>query len=97
FEDSKFQVRAMKNTLSRRSLLRLAGASSVGAGLAAAFAGRRMDGEAPAAEAYGHSQHAGRHHIVVIGRASTENFDPSRFLRSWNFSHLPEPERSRYY
>lgn len=88
----------MKNALSRRSLLRLAGASSLGAGLAAAFAGRRMDGEAPAAKGYGHpGHHADSHQMGVVGRVSTENFDPSRFLRSWNFSHLPEPERSRYY
>jgi manganese oxidase len=32
-----------------------------------------------------------------VGRASTELFDPSVYLRSWNFSHLPEQERSRFY
>jgi FtsP/CotA-like multicopper oxidase with cupredoxin domain len=32
-----------------------------------------------------------------VGKASTDAFNPSVYLRSWNFSHLPEPERSRFY
>jgi FtsP/CotA-like multicopper oxidase with cupredoxin domain len=94
----------MKNSLSRRSLLRLAGLGSLGAGLAATLPGRRMDAETPPAPlkgtppgghhpAGGHGVHA----MGVVGRVSTAEFDPGRFLRSWNFSQLPEPERSRFY
>ncbi|MEE2790493.1 MAG: multicopper oxidase domain-containing protein [Acidobacteriota bacterium] len=32
-----------------------------------------------------------------VGRVSTEFFDPTRFLRSWNFSDLPPDERARFY
>ena len=32
-----------------------------------------------------------------VGRVSTETFDPTRFLRSWNFSDLPADERARFY
>jgi len=89
----------MKNYLSRRSLLRLAGLGTLGAGLVAAVPGRRLAGEAPPAAAAGDGthQHSGAHRMGVVGRVSTESFDPAAFLRSWNFSHLPEPERSRYY
>ena len=33
----------------------------------------------------------------TVGRVSTERFDPTAYLRSWNFSHLPETERARFY
>jgi FtsP/CotA-like multicopper oxidase with cupredoxin domain len=88
----------MKNSLSRRSLLRLAGLGSLGAGLVAALPGRRVEAEAPPpAAGYGPHHHSGAHQMGVVGRVSTESFDPAAFLRSWNFSHLPEPERSKYY
>jgi FtsP/CotA-like multicopper oxidase with cupredoxin domain len=37
------------------------------------------------------------HEMGAVGRVSTSSFDPTIFLRSWNFSHLPAQERSRYY
>jgi len=40
-----------------------------------------------------HSVHA----MGAVGRVSTSAFNPSLFLRSWNFSHLPAEERARYY
>ena len=88
----------MKNPLSRRSLLRLAGLGSLGAGLAATLPGRRMDAETPPVPMNHGGRHpSGGHAMGVVGRVSTAEFDPGRFLRSWNFSHLPEPERSRFY
>ena len=91
--------------LSRRAILRLAGLGSVGAGLtAAAVANQSTSGREPVAAGYPPGDHphatpasAHAHEMGVVGRVSTEGFDPARFLRSWNFSHLPEPERSRYY
>src|SRR5262245_21860942 len=87
----------MKTPLSRRALFRWAGLGSLGAGLAAALP-RRLRGEygTPAGHAPAASHH-GVHALGVVGRVSTETFDPTVFLRSWNFSHLAEPERSRYY
>ena len=32
-----------------------------------------------------------------VGRVSTEFFDPTRFLRTWNFSDLGADERARFY
>jgi FtsP/CotA-like multicopper oxidase with cupredoxin domain len=32
-----------------------------------------------------------------VGRVSTERFNPSTYLTSWNFAELPEAERSRFY
>jgi FtsP/CotA-like multicopper oxidase with cupredoxin domain len=40
--------------------------------------------------------HAG-HALGVVGEADTKIFDPRSYLTSFNFSHLPEPERSRFY
>ena len=33
----------------------------------------------------------------TVGRVSPERFDPMTYLRSWNFSHLPETERKTFY
>ena len=33
----------------------------------------------------------------LVGQVSTEFFDPTGFLRSWNFSDLPPTERARFY
>jgi FtsP/CotA-like multicopper oxidase with cupredoxin domain len=40
-----------------------------------------------------HSAHA----MGPVGRVSTSALDPTSFLRSFNFSHLPEAQRSRFY
>jgi FtsP/CotA-like multicopper oxidase with cupredoxin domain len=95
----------MKTPLSRRAVLRLAGLGSLGAGLTAAAAASRAGAQRdPAATGYPPAGHAAgmpasvhAHQLGAVGRVSTEDFDPGVFLRSWNFSHLPEPERSRWY
>ena len=33
----------------------------------------------------------------TVGRVSPERFDPMAYLRSWNFSHLPESTRKTFY
>jgi FtsP/CotA-like multicopper oxidase with cupredoxin domain len=78
-----------RDELSRRNLFKIAGATSLGAGLVAVGASRgSRDPDLPL-----HTVHD----MGVVGRVDTSDFDPAVFLRSWNFSHLPEPERSRYY
>jgi FtsP/CotA-like multicopper oxidase with cupredoxin domain len=37
------------------------------------------------------------HLMGPVGRVSTERFNPTTYLTSWNFADLPEAERSRYY
>jgi FtsP/CotA-like multicopper oxidase with cupredoxin domain len=83
----------MKTSLSRRALFRLAGIGTLGAAGVAAAVPERTRAARPGMT---HAAHSG-HEMGVVGRVSTESFDPGVFLRSWNFSHLPEPERSRYY
>ncbi|HLE82859.1 MAG TPA: multicopper oxidase domain-containing protein [Thermoanaerobaculia bacterium] len=89
--------------LSRRTVLRLAGLGSA-TGVLGALWRRRADGAQAGAphepgahavdpEVAGHAAHT----MGVVGRIDTETFDPAAFLRSWNFAHLPEPERSRWY
>jgi manganese oxidase len=82
----------MKRTFSRRSLLQLAGIGSLVTGAGA------LKSRAAAPEAASHAvmDHAA-HTMGTVGRVSTETFDPMRFLRAWNFSDLPAPERARFY
>lgn len=81
------------NMFSRRSWLQIAGLGSVAGALASRLAGAHAGHSAhsPAAQ----STHT--HAMGPVGKASTEAFNPSVYLRSWNFSHLPEAERSRFY
>ena len=80
--------------LSRRSILQTTGLGTLVAGVAAAWnrsrpllaADLRHDGFRHAAGAMG-----------VVGAVDTDSFDPNTFLRAWNFSDLPEEERSRFY
>jgi FtsP/CotA-like multicopper oxidase with cupredoxin domain len=80
-------------SLNRRAWLRLAG---LGTAMSAAVAGsRRISGQqaAAATPAMDHAAHL----AGPIGRASLETFNPTTFLRAWNFSDRPPAERSRYY
>ncbi|MBI2821366.1 MAG: multicopper oxidase domain-containing protein, partial [Acidobacteria bacterium] len=79
---------------SRRRLLQLVGLGS----LAGAAASVRSPGSpAPVADLHATPMDQMMHAMGSVGRVSTEAFDPTVFLRSWNFSHLPSTERSRYY
>jgi FtsP/CotA-like multicopper oxidase with cupredoxin domain len=77
---------------SRRSLLKLAGAGTAAG--AAALGARGIS--AQAGQPYDAMRHAG-HAMGPVGRVPTDRFDPSTYLRSWNFSHLPAAERARFY
>jgi FtsP/CotA-like multicopper oxidase with cupredoxin domain len=77
----------------RRSWLRLAGlGTAAGAGFLSA---RSLSGQEQAGphEAMTHAAHA----MGPVGRVSQDGFNPTAFLRAWNFSDLPAEQRSRYY
>jgi len=77
---------------SRRSLLRLAGlAAATGAGA------RATRGLAAAPQAPHDPAHAAIHAMGAAGRVTSNIFDPSAFLRTWNFSDLPAERRGRFY
>ena len=79
----------------RREWLKVSGLGSLmGFGL---LAGRgRAQTPDPAGGAYATMAHAA-HRSGPVGRASLDIFNPSVFLRTWNFSDKPEAERRRYY
>ena len=82
------------DSLNRRSWLRLAG---LGTAMAAVVAGgRRLKGQAEAPVPSRPMEHSA-HLAGPVGRASLEQFNPTAYLRTWNFSDLPPVERARYY
>jgi len=83
-----------RKRLSRRALLRAAGLGSATAGVAGLTARRVM---ASQDEGSPLAHHFDPHAMGVVGRIDTSVFDPLVFLRSWNFSHLPDSERQRFY
>src|SRR5215207_3654075 len=86
------------NPLTRRSWIRLAGFGTAAAGLIAsrsarvaqAAAGQDGAGHTPAME---HAAHT----MGPVGSADLSRFNPTNYLRAWNFSDLAPEERSRYY
>lgn len=80
--------------LTRRVLLKIAGIGSLARG--AAFAGKRVTAQYPAAPTSDVHTH-GSHAMGVVGKVSTRAFNPSTFLRTWNFSDLPPDQRAKYY
>ena len=82
-------------SLDRRTLLRLTGMASA---LGLAWTGRRsaLQAREQAGGAYGAMEHAA-HRSGPVGRTSLDAFNPTTFLRAWNFSDLGPTERARYY
>jgi FtsP/CotA-like multicopper oxidase with cupredoxin domain len=81
--------------LSRRSWLQAAGLGSVVTGLAAWT--RALQGQGTAVAHDAHGSHQSGHLLGTVGKATPIGLDPMRYLRSWNFNHLPPDERSKYY
>jgi manganese oxidase len=80
-------------SFTRRSWLRLAGlGTAAGAGMLSArgLAGQEMAGPHAA------MPHAA-HMMGPVGRVDPDGFNPTTFLRAWNFSDLKPQERARYY
>ncbi len=82
--------------LSRRNLVKLFGLGTAGGGLAVALQSRAGAAGAAAPLAPDLERHAG-HAMGAVGRVDTSIFDPTTFLRSFNFSELPPEKRSRFY
>jgi FtsP/CotA-like multicopper oxidase with cupredoxin domain len=77
--------------LSRRTWLQAAGLGTLGAGVLARR-GARAQAQGPTG-AFSHGSHA----MGVVGRVSTETFDPMAYLKAWNFSDLAPERRSKFY
>jgi FtsP/CotA-like multicopper oxidase with cupredoxin domain len=79
--------------LTRRSWLQFTGLGSLAGSV---LAGRRLAGQ-------GHTHRDGvpeshhSHAMGTVGRVPTTAFNPTRFLRTWNFSDLPPGEREKFY
>jgi FtsP/CotA-like multicopper oxidase with cupredoxin domain len=87
--------------ISRRSLLKLAGlgtaAGTAALGSRAAFAkATAPEGVSGQGGSYDTMPHAA-HAMGPVGRVPTARFDPSSYLRNWNFSQLAPAERGRFY
>ena len=76
----------------RRSWLQLAGLGSLVSG-----ALHWRPDVLSAGQSLSEVQHKNPHLMGAVGRVSTEVFDPSAFLRTWNFSNLTDTERARFY
>ena len=72
-------------------MLRAAGLGSLAAGVGA------IAGKGRAADVVVDDRHFHSHAMGAVGKVDTSIFDPTAFLRSFNFSHLTPAERSRFY
>ena len=82
------------NSLTRRSWIRLAGLGTAAAGLLKAQGIRgAQDNHGRHTPAMEHAAHA----MGPVGAADLSRFDPSRYLRAWNFSDLDPAARARFY
>jgi FtsP/CotA-like multicopper oxidase with cupredoxin domain len=78
--------------LTRRSLFKLAGlGTAAGAGIAASRNIAAQGGD------HGAMGHGGGHLMGAVGRVGPGSFNPTTFLRSWNFSDLPADRRAKFY
>ena len=80
------------DSLTRRAWLRLAGLGAATTGLLHG-AGVRGQQRSHSGGAMDHAAHA----MGPIGRADTRIFNPTTYLRAWNFSDRPAEDRARYY
>jgi manganese oxidase len=81
--------------LTRRSWLQAAGFGSVLTGIAAWSKG--LHGQTPDTTPAAHQAHSSSHLSGTVGRVAPVIVDPTTYLRSWNFSHLPAEEQSKFY
>jgi FtsP/CotA-like multicopper oxidase with cupredoxin domain len=79
--------------INRRKWLHLTGLGSLVGGL---LQGTRLTGQIPKSQSPLSEKHtAGA--MGTVGQLSSMDFSPTNFLRSWNFSDMPLPDRNQYY
>jgi manganese oxidase len=83
----------MRWRVSRRSWLQATGLASLAGSLAAAA---RLSGQTTHGGTHLPGAHE-NHAMGTVGRVPTDVFDPTKYLRAWNFSELPPGERAKYY
>ena len=79
--------------LTRRSWLRATGLASLTGGL---IGSARLAGQQGAPGHGAHSPHSS-HAMGTVGRPSLDTFNPTSYLRNWNFSEMPPEQRARFY
>ena len=77
--------------ISRRGWLQATGLASLSGSL---FAGARLAGQTPGKGS--HRAH-GSHVMGTVGTPSPDAFNPTTYLRSWNFSELAPDARAKFY
>ena len=77
-------------SISRRGWLQSIGVSSL---LGAAAVGRKLNGQTAQALPRSHENHS----MGLVGRITSDQLSPMRYLRAWNFSDLPDGKRQTYY
>jgi FtsP/CotA-like multicopper oxidase with cupredoxin domain len=80
-------------SLTRRSWLRISGLASVAGSL---FAGTRLAGQPAHTRGTPLDPHS-NHSMGTVGRVPNDIFNPTTYLRTWNFSDLPATERAKWY
>jgi FtsP/CotA-like multicopper oxidase with cupredoxin domain len=85
----------MRWYLTRRSWLQAAGFGSLVTGVSAWT--KALQGQAAGVPHDAHQSHQSGHLLGTVGRANPVGLDPTRYLRNWNFNHLPPDERAKYY
>jgi FtsP/CotA-like multicopper oxidase with cupredoxin domain len=79
--------------LNRRTWLK---ASGLGTLAGSVWAGTRLAGQEHSAASHG-AAHLQSHVMGTVGRVRIDGFNPTRHLRSWNFSELSLAERAKVY
>ena len=87
----------MRWQLTRRSWLQVAGLGSLLTGITAWSRGLEGQGSAPEIPHDAHLAHQGAHLQGTVGRVAPAGFDPTRYLRTWNFNALPPDEQAKFY
>jgi FtsP/CotA-like multicopper oxidase with cupredoxin domain len=83
----------MRARLSRRSWLQITGLGSLAAGSGLLARGVQAQSTYLSAPVMDHAAHA----LGPVGRVAVDQFNPTTFLRTWNFSDLAPDRRARFY
>ena len=76
-------------SLTRRTWLQSIGVSS----LVGAFVAKKLSGQTAQPLPSSHDNHS----MGIVGKIGSDQPSPTRYLRTWNFSDVPEDQRAKYY